>query len=629
MSDNHPKALSPEQLAALLPQYGIDSFIAQGGMGAVYKARQLSLDRDVAIKVLSAECGEDAEFRESFVTEAKAMARLNHLNLLGVFDYGDVDGMPYIVMEYVEGGSLHQAAWNQVIEPAAAVAIVKGICYGLSHAHEHNIVHRDIKPSNILLTPNAEPKVADFGLAHAVDSDETGLVMGTPGYTAPEVFHDPSQAGQLADIYSVGVILHQLLTGIDPAGSFVPPTQPTGNFRLDAIWRKATHITPAQRYPSVAAMATDLEKWVTAQQKAPVSKIGAPGQPVRRPLQSASSGGSGIGFKVFIIAILLVGVGVTYQLLQEKKKDNIIPPDTVNVVVPAQQPNPTPLPEQPVEIEPEATPDPVETVSNDTPDVTPVVENEPEPEQVPDADLPPGDPELRAKAVGLILDARKKRDKDFADNARALVSSLDASARSFDKDETVSVERLKGDIVDGMIPDTGGVHGLPASLATSFADARAKEVAILNSHRTDLTRIRDAYVTRLKGTSEVADGELKPRLLAQVERAKDLDAWISLLSPESDRTPRKSTVSFGTDGFEGKWDFNIIVGKTSKWIAYPDGRFEESNDNRKIAWRILKDETLEVDWEHRKTPFEFVRDGEGWIGKETNGIEITITRGNW
>lgn len=106
-------------------------------MGAVYKARQLSLDRDVAIKVLLYEFGGDAEFRESFTTEAKAMARLNHPNLLGVFDYGNVDGMPYIVMEYVDGESLHEAAWNKAIAPLQAVAIVKGICAGLARPTEY------------------------------------------------------------------------------------------------------------------------------------------------------------------------------------------------------------------------------------------------------------------------------------------------------------------------------------------------------------------------------------------------------------------------------------------------------------------------------------------------------------
>jgi serine/threonine protein kinase len=264
MSEHAFQAPSPESLAELLPQYQIEFFIAQGGMGAVYKGRQISLDRDIAIKVLPHEVGASEELRESFISEAKAMARLNHSNLLGVFDYGTVEGMPYIVMEYVSGGSLHQAAYNQAVELMQAAMIVKGICAGLSHAHEHGIVHRDIKPSNILLTQKVEPKVADFGLAHAADWDTPGLVMGTPGYTAPEVFQDPSQAGVLADIYSVGVILHQLLTGTDPAGCMEPPSQPSGSLRLDAIWRKATNVNPALRYPTVAAMAEDIDRWIAA-----------------------------------------------------------------------------------------------------------------------------------------------------------------------------------------------------------------------------------------------------------------------------------------------------------------------------------------------------------------------------
>ena len=125
MNENAFQAPAPEYLAELLPQYDIECFIAQGGMGAVYKGRQISLDRHIAIKVLPREMGENEEFRESFVAEAKAMARLNHPNLLGVFDYGNVEGMPYIVMEYVEGGSLYEASLNQAIEPAQAVAISK------------------------------------------------------------------------------------------------------------------------------------------------------------------------------------------------------------------------------------------------------------------------------------------------------------------------------------------------------------------------------------------------------------------------------------------------------------------------------------------------------------------------
>lgn len=637
MSTNAFQAPSPESLAELLPHYGIASFIAQGGMGAVYKGRQLSLDRDVAIKVLPKELGGDAEFRESFVTEAKAMARLNHPNLLGVFDYGDVDGMPYIVMEYVEGGSLHQAAWNQAIEPMAAVAIVKGICDGLAHAHENGIIHRDIKPSNILLTTKAEPKVADFGLAQATDSDDSGAMMGTPGYTAPEVFHDPSQAGILADIYSVGVILHQLLTGTDPAGKFEPPTQATGNFRLDAVWRKATNISPAQRYASVAAMAADLEKWSIAQQKAPLAPAGMGYKPPQRPLATAPStgGGGGIFAKLLFVGILGAAVVFTYQFLQGQKEDlkkdiadidGTGTTDTPEITV--VEPAPVPIPQPPVEVEPEPVPEPeiVETDVPEEPEIMPVVDSDPEPE--PEADLPPGDPDLRAKAIGLILDARKKRDTEFAENARSLASKLDAGARSAKSDEATFINRLKEDIVDNLIPVTEEVHALPEGLSRNFADARAKEASILEGHRSDLTRIRDAYVTRLEAAAaESSDDELKRRLVAQAEEAKDLEAWIALLSPEAAKVPRHSTGVFGTGGIVGNWDQHSER-KISRWIAHPDGRMEIVGQKWEVTWEILEDGTLEVEW-GKKRLYVYKRDGDGWVGKSTFGQDTVLKPGDW
>jgi serine/threonine protein kinase len=286
------QAPPPEHLRELLPQYGIEHYIDQGSIGAVYKGRQISLDRDVAIKVLFHEFGDNPELRESFLTEARSMARLKHPNLLAVFDFGDVDGMPYTVMEYVNGESLHDAAWNHVIDPVQAASIVVGICKGLACAHEQNIFHRDIKPSNILLTLDAEPKVADFSLTHAKKPGKAGSAKVNLGYTAPEVIEDPSLAGELSDIYSVGVILHQLITGLDPLGSTGPPTQPTGRLRLDAIWSKATHITPALRHPSASALAADLENWIAVQQapkKATPAAASAPYNPTKPKIHAAPS----------------------------------------------------------------------------------------------------------------------------------------------------------------------------------------------------------------------------------------------------------------------------------------------------------------------------------------------------
>ena len=189
-----------EEVQASFPELEIEGMIGRGGMGAVYKATQRSLDRAVAIKILPREFGADPEFRKSFETEAKAMARLNHPNLIGVYDFGDVDGMPYIVMEFVNGKSLYHSAWNKAIDPEQAVSIVKGICHGLGHAHENGVIHRDIKPANILLTPKAEPKIGDFGLARPTDAEGHGLVMGTPGYTAPEFLEHHERADRRADM---------------------------------------------------------------------------------------------------------------------------------------------------------------------------------------------------------------------------------------------------------------------------------------------------------------------------------------------------------------------------------------------------------------------------------------------
>ena len=159
------------ELQPLFSAYEIHGFVAQGGMGAVYSARQISLDRPVAIKILPRQFGTDAQFRDSFESEAKAMARLNHPNLIGVYDFGDADGMLFIIMELVEGKSLYHSAHGKAIEQKEAARIVSGICRGLAHAHQHGILHRDIKPGNILLGSGAVPKIGDFGLARLVGAE--------------------------------------------------------------------------------------------------------------------------------------------------------------------------------------------------------------------------------------------------------------------------------------------------------------------------------------------------------------------------------------------------------------------------------------------------------------------------
>jgi len=251
-----------ETLNALLPAYAFDHLIAQGGMGAVYQARQKSLDRDVAVKILPPELGADATFRQSFATEARAMARLNHPNLIAVYDSGEVGGMLYIVMEYVPGKSLYHSAYGMRVDPHQAADLMIAVCRGLAHAHDAGILHRDIKPANILLTPKAEPKIGDFGLARPMDAGDSGPAMGTPGYTAPEVMRHPESADPRSDLYAVGVILYELLTGERQKPDSPPPsTVGAGDPALDQIWQRATQPDPSLRYPDGHAFARDLDTW--------------------------------------------------------------------------------------------------------------------------------------------------------------------------------------------------------------------------------------------------------------------------------------------------------------------------------------------------------------------------------
>ena len=293
------------ELSKLLDGYEVTSLIATGGMGAVYKATQVSLDRDVAIKLLPVEFGEDPSFRDQFEAEARSMAKLNHANLIGIYDFGEADGMPFIVMELVAGKSLYHSSYGKAIDEATAVQLIIGICRGLAHAHDANIIHRDIKPANILLDPNAKPKIGDFGLAAASDSEhsEDGPIFGTPGYVAPEIFSNPNAIGVQSDIYAVGVILYELLTGKMPEEPASPPSSIAKcDRRLDPIFKKATRRNPALRFKSADEMADDLEKILpnigasgqkavrtAADRKAPATML------KRRMTHDTNSGGKELG----------------------------------------------------------------------------------------------------------------------------------------------------------------------------------------------------------------------------------------------------------------------------------------------------------------------------------------------
>ncbi len=255
------------ELAPQFPGLEITEMLGHGGMGVVYKARQKKLERFVALKILSTRISRDPAFAERFVREAQALARLNHPHIVVVYDFGQVDGLYYFLMEFVDGLSLWRLLDNGKLSPAEALAIATQICDALQYAHTAGIIHRDIKPENILLDKNGRVKIADFGLAKLVGQKPTdftltepGGVMGTPYYMAPEQKEHPAEVDHRADIYSLGVVFYQMLTGELPLGRFAPPSQKVQiDVRLDEVVLHALEKEPERRYQQAQQVKTDVE----------------------------------------------------------------------------------------------------------------------------------------------------------------------------------------------------------------------------------------------------------------------------------------------------------------------------------------------------------------------------------
>ncbi len=258
---------TPAELARYFPELEILELVGRGGMGAVYKARQKRLDRLVALKILPSSVGRDAAFAERFAREARALARLTHPNIVTVHDFGQSDGLFYFLMEFVDGMNLRQLLNTAKIAPKEALAIVPQICDALQYAHDKGIVHRDIKPENILLDKSGAVKIADFGLAklmgrEAKDLTITGKgdVMGTPHYMAPEQVEHPKDVDHRADIYSLGVVFYQMLTGELPIGRFAAPSKKVViDVRLDEVVLHALEKEPERRYQQASQVKTDVE----------------------------------------------------------------------------------------------------------------------------------------------------------------------------------------------------------------------------------------------------------------------------------------------------------------------------------------------------------------------------------
>ncbi len=259
---------APTELAKQFPQLDIIELLGQGGMGAVYKARQKQLERLVALKILPPEVGRTEAFAERFAREARSLAKLSHPRIVSIYDFGHTeDGLYYFIMEFIDGTDLRHVIQAGEISPAEALAIVPQICEALQFAHEEGIVHRDIKPENILLDKKGRVKIADFGLAKLLDRPATaytltqaGQRMGTPHYMAPEQIEHPGQVDHRADIYSLGVVFYEMLTGELPLGLFAPPSQKVQvDVRLDKVVLHSLEKEPERRYQHASEVKTDVE----------------------------------------------------------------------------------------------------------------------------------------------------------------------------------------------------------------------------------------------------------------------------------------------------------------------------------------------------------------------------------
>lgn len=261
-----------EELVGKFPNLQIEHYIGHGGMGAVYQARQVALDRPVALKILSPRLGSDPTFTERFAREARTLAKLAHPNIVMVFEHGQTENMNYLVMEFVDGINLRDAISEGKLSPQEALAIIPQICDALQYAHDEGVIHRDIKPENILVDKKGRVKIADFGLAKLLvpSGNEftltgTQQVMGTRNYMAPEQIESPEVVDHRADLYSLGVVFYELLTGELPLGRFSLPSEKAKvDNHLDDIVLRTLEKEPGRRFQQASEIKSAVNSFASA-----------------------------------------------------------------------------------------------------------------------------------------------------------------------------------------------------------------------------------------------------------------------------------------------------------------------------------------------------------------------------
>jgi len=292
-----------------IPGYDLLEILGRGGMGEVWRARQRSLGREVAIKLLPPKLSKDPESIARFEKEATALAALSHAHIIQIIDRGISGDQYYLVMEYVKGRSLRELINAGEISFRQALKLTLQICTAIDYAHQKQIIHRDLKPENILIDGEGQAKVADFGLAGIGNSDSrlnltaTAVAMGTMNYMAPEQRRDAKNVDGRADIYSLGVILYEMVTGDIPIGRFKLPSERVGQLdpRVDAVVTKALETDPNARYARAGMLANDLETILGTASERPAQPASTSRKTISKPRQLVVKGWRGLRLALTVI----------------------------------------------------------------------------------------------------------------------------------------------------------------------------------------------------------------------------------------------------------------------------------------------------------------------------------------
>ncbi len=518
----HPPSL--EAMQELLPQYEFIALIGQGGMGAVYKATQISLDRPVAVKVLppGADDGEMG-FTERFRIEARMMAKMNHPGIVSVHDFGIAGGdLLFIVMEFVDGTDVAKMIQAQrKLEPHYALAITAHICDALLYAHNRQVVHGDIKPANVLIGMDGQVKVADFGLARFNDAGQvpgSSVTLGTPDYAAPEIMTEGATVDGRADLYAVGVMLYNMLTGEIPRGIFQLPSEKIGcDPRLDDIVRKAMEQEPERRYQTAYEIRHDLDRIFAV----PVAKAVEAGEekpkPATRhveppPPHRLVKHGI-LGWTLAVIAAITVLGYLVWKDYGTPPKVVVIsktPPSVENPSVslaPTQQPPPPtgePRPRPPMqEPRPEGQrpgdgrprPDPSRPrpPGNREPGTPPPVMSQRPPEPLPNPQPPPVETEATRRLGELDAQFQAALDRDVTKPGNAAVAALDAKYLAA-LDRSLSAASKAPDQTEALALSTEKkrVEAHQSLPDEDPADMPASVKSLRSTYRTELGRIAAA-----------------------------------------------------------------------------------------------------------------------------------------